>query len=435
MTDSRRDHLTLPIDESASSRLAAGLRMGLVDSDDPAAFGNWLRAEVRGFHDPAPSDDEIARARALAAERRTTGVWDPDAAEPGVPVATVASWPVDLSVPGDRTLTAWAISSVTVSPTHRRKGIARAMLEGELAAASALRIPVAILTVSEATIYGRYGFAPAAMTATWTLDARRTTWAGPAASGTVSFISSEAFRSDAPGIHDRARVGSPAEIVRWAGKWDDELQLATPEKARALRLVRYDDADGVAQGYLVYRVQTSDSSPHIRTIEVDDLVPVTDDAYAALWRFLLEQDLIDTIVAPLRRVDEPVVWQVSDRRAIVKSQERDHLWTRILDVPAALEARRYAADGHLVIDVSDDLGYANGRFALDVSGGTVTVTGSADPADVVMTVNELSALYLGGVSGVELMRAGRVAQGSEHGVEVLDAMFRTPAAPWLSIWF
>ena len=50
------------------------------------------------------------------------------------------------------------ISDVTVSPAHRRRGLLRRMMVDDLAQATA---PVAALTVSEASIYGRFGFGPA----------------------------------------------------------------------------------------------------------------------------------------------------------------------------------------------------------------------------------------------------------------------------------
>lgn len=39
------------------------------------------------------------------------------------------------------------------------------MMQGELNTAATLGVPVATLTVSESTLYGRYGFAPAAAAA------------------------------------------------------------------------------------------------------------------------------------------------------------------------------------------------------------------------------------------------------------------------------
>ncbi|MFP3813618.1 GNAT family N-acetyltransferase, partial [Bacillus sp. SIMBA_005] len=77
------------------------------------------------------------------------------------PVATTNAWVTPLTIPGGGELDMWAISMVTVAATHRRRGIARSLLEGELRAAVSAGVPMAGLTVSEATIYGRYGFGSA----------------------------------------------------------------------------------------------------------------------------------------------------------------------------------------------------------------------------------------------------------------------------------
>ena len=117
-----------------------------------------------------------------------TGIFDPAAPMPAAPVATIASWIGELTVPGGRGIPSCAISAVTVAPTHRRRGIARAMLEGELRTAAAAGIPLAMLTVSESQLYGRYGFAPAAASASWHIDVKRAVWIGPRPGGRVDFV-------------------------------------------------------------------------------------------------------------------------------------------------------------------------------------------------------------------------------------------------------
>src|SRR5690606_19874557 len=94
----------------------------------------------------------------------------------------------------------------------------------------------------------------------------------------------------------------------------------------------------------------------------------TTDAYAALWRFVLELDLVSEVRAHLRPVDEPVRWMVRDQRGIHQTVT-DHQWLRILDVRAALEARRYERDGVLELRVVDPLGFAEGSWRLDVVDG------------------------------------------------------------------
>ncbi len=76
-----------------------------------------------------------------------------------------------------------------------------------------------------------------------------------------------------------------------------------------------------------------------------------------------------------------------DHRAYNVKYVGDFLWTRVLDTPAALSARRYAAEGSLVIDVVDEFrpdGAAGGRFRLDASpdGATCTPVDRSVDADV-----------------------------------------------------
>lgn len=442
------DYRVRPIDIASVDQLArGGLRLALVDTDDTAAFSAWLAAVSRGFHDRHPSQDALAAQLLTRASRRTTGVWDDSGADPLTPIGTSAARTSELTVPGHASVTGWAISAVSVAPTHRRRGIARVMMEAELRTADALGVPIAILTVSEATIYDRYGFAPAAWAADWTIDTRRATWIGPGASGRVHFVTLEQLRHDGPALVERVRLDTPGQIEFSGHLWERLLGLHGDNKEpdRSLRFVRYDDGAGQHQGFAVYRVVESPAGMAAHVVELEYLVAASADAYAALWRYLLEMDLVAEVRAPLRSVDEPFVWQIADARAARKTSERDHLWTRILDPKAALEARRYGAPGRIQLDVADSLGFAAGRFLLDIAAdGLASVTqlddaGAADGGDITasvsLRVNELSALYLGGASAATLARAGRITELTPGSAAALDASFHGTVAPWLSIWF
>ena len=427
---------TTPIDaDSAAALEAHGLRLGLVDTADADAFTAWLRADRRGFHLGETSDDVLAAHREKLAYRRTTGVWDASALDTATPVATVNSWPARMTVPGQREVQAWAISAVTVAPTHRRKGIARALLEAELRTAASLGLSLATLTVSESTIYGRFGFAPATFATTLTVDTRRARWTGPSAPGRLHFVSTAEARAALPELHERIRPTGVGQIDAWDLRWDGFVGLAEEDKDRAkeLRAIRYDDADGVLRGLALYRVTGGEPDFGAHTLTLDYLATETDDAYAALWRYLLEVDLVSTLKAHDRPVDEPMQWQVTDMRA-VKQSPYDHVWTRILDVPAALSARDYAAPLETVIEVTDELGFASGTYALYID-GKATVERTDAPAALVMSVNELSALYLGGVAAATLVGAGRISEREPGAASALDTAFRSARAPWLSFWF
>ena len=79
-------------------------------------------------------------------------------------------------------------------------------------------------------------------------------------------------------------------------------------------------------------------------------------------------------------------------------------------------------------------------LAVDERGiGTVTrrdaVGGFADNSGLRMSIAELGAIYLGGVSPTTLMRAGRIAELEPGSAAAADAVFRSGVTPWLSIWF
>ena len=194
-------------------------------------------------------------------------------------------------------------------------------------------------------------------------------------------------------------------------------------------------------GYAVYRFEGHEETSVLHLI---DVCSATDDAYSALWRFVVEMDLTNTISAPRRNVVEPVIWQVNNPRAIRKTDQRDQLWLRILDVPRVLSARTYATPGIFVITVHDELEFASGVYVLEVSPtGHASVTEhsdssvhqQADAATVTLSVNDLASLYLGGASAVVLAGSGRLTGLSPDAAQALDRSFASSHSPHLSTWF
>lgn len=426
---------TEPLDQTSVAALAAdGLAYRQVDAADLDDYTAWFQAESRGFLSPRLSHEVIAARQTMLEGQRLIGVYDHTIADPTEPVATTICWPADLTVPGKTSVPSWAISGVTVAPTHRRRGIARALIGAELRDAARLGLPLAMLTVSESTIYARFGFAPAAFARDVTVQTRRARWTGPSPRGRVQFVSAEQLRVDGAAVVERVRLGRPGEMTYSpdGALWLRQLGLVTgDDNAKNLRFIRYDDADGTAQGFAIYQLVENESDFAEHELKLAGLVAATDDAYAGLWRFLIELDLVSKISAHLRPVDEPLRWMINDFRA-VQISEFDHLWIRVLDVPAALSARSYTGPERLVVTVTDPDGFADGTWTLDVDGsGQATVTPSQDEADVTMSVNALGSLYLGGVPARQLIAAGSLVGDAER----LDRLFRSPVEPFLSIWF
>lgn len=437
MTDRHRPHHDASLDSTLVDELAArDLVVRRVDDALRTETDPWLEAVSRGFLDGERTETQREAFFAGSAYRRKLGVFDETAPQPEVPVATFASWAAELSLPGGA-VPACAISSVTVAPTHRRRGILRSVMAGELRTAVERGLPVAILTVSESTIYGRFGFAPAALAAQWRIDARRARWIGPDAPGRVDFVTRAQGREIAAELHERVRVHAPGEIDMPGGHWDRFFGTrADVEKAEQLRAVQYRSPSGDVEGVAVYRVTENEHDFAASTVEIGLLLAAGDEAYAALWRFFLTMDLIGTVEASELSVDEPLWWMIADQRAVTVTL-RDHHYTRILDVPAALSARTYDVVDTVVLDVADPLGIASGVFLLTTDAdGTAAVELVDEPPVGVPTVTlgvaELSALLLGGVSPVTLARAGRLVADD---APALARLFASTVPPRLSFWY
>ena len=424
----------LPLDQRSSDTLAAaGLDYRLVDVSG-SEFPAFSRAIARGFLAEEPTAEQIEGAQERATDRRLTGVFDDRALEPASPVATIDSWITELSMPGRKTVPMWAISGVTVSPTRRRRGIARAMLEGELRTAAAAGVALAGLTVSEATIYGRYGFAPAAFATDWVIDTRRARWIGPIAAGSLEAVDRERLFAELAAIHDRTRIGRPGDVEGWTGLWRRAAGLAPGDEQRKVRGVVHRELTGAVRGVLAYSIKEAEHDYTQSELSIAQLIADGPDAYRALWRFALEHDLVSTVRAPLRSVDEPLRWMIADQRG-AQVTTSEHGWIRVLDVPAALGARSYAAPAEVTIGVSDDLGFAHGVWNLSVDDeGTPAIESVDTSPDIAMGVAELGSILLGGVRPTTLHAADRI-RGSTESVEALERTFASYDPAYLSLWY
>lgn len=423
----------IPADQISIDRLAAaGLDYRVVDIDDAAQVTSFQRAMSRGFLGSEPTADGLEESLPTLRNRRNIGVYEPAGQSP---VATIDSWVTPLSLPGGTELGMWAISGVTVAGTHRRRGIARSLLEGELRAAAAAGVAVAGLTVSEATIYGRYGFGSAIPVSRVTVNTRRAGWAGYEPQGRIEYVEKDRLASDLGAVHERARRTRAGRIPGWRARWDGMAGLATSDPDRdRVRGVHYLDGDGELRGVLAYTLTEKGGSFRFG-LSVRLLVGETAEAVAALWRFALQHDLVDEVIADLRPLDDPLPWLVADPRGVTQ-EVHDHGWLRILDLPTALSARRYSAPLDTVLRVEDSLGFTNGdwRLRVDESGvATVeAVTGSAP--DITLDVSALSAVYVGGVRAGALHGAGRIA-AEPAAIEALDRALVAFPAPSLDIWY
>src|SRR5690606_34677349 len=173
-----------------------------------------------------------------------------------------------------------------------------------------------------------------------------------------------------------------------------------------MRAVVHLDDDDVPHGYALYE-HGGWQDDH--TVRVRDMASMTPGGELALWDFLAGIDLTDRVTATVRP-DHPLPWALTDPRCVSSKGPSDRIWVRILDVPAALTARPWSADGEVVVGVVDGLGLAEGRWSVVVRDGRAEVTASDAAPEVSLDVSTLGSLYLG-VTDVDTM----VATGRVHG--------------------
>jgi predicted acetyltransferase len=401
---------------------------------DPATAA-WLHAETRGFHDPRPKPEALARSAARMATdgRILTGVYARTAPVGALgvdmPVATFAWFPSTLNVGGGELLPVHLVSNVTVRPTHRRRGLLRAMMTDDLRQAAADGFALAALTASEATIYRRFGFGEASWVrhVTVTTDSRFRMIAPP--SGRCELIDAAELRRIGPEVFARFHAAHPGSIDRHEKYWDTVTGAADDkgdEDPLVHGAVHYDE-QGVIDGYVSYRFQGWEKEPY--TLGVVDLVAADDNAYRALWEFLSAVDLVERVEWEFAPPEDPLPFAITDSRLVTTRGTEDWLWVRVLDVPRAFEARGYTADGEVVLQVTDALGYASGTFELRVADGRARVVRRDEAeADVVVDAATLGSLYLGGVDPGVLAAAGRLDERTPGAVQRLRALL-APVAP------
>lgn len=358
-------------------------------------------------------------------------------------VGALSAFSTEMTCPGGALVRAVAVSNLAVLPTHRRRGVMSALLAHLFSETRGSGHLLAALYASQGGIYGRFGFGAGSFAATYRLE-RAASCLSRAADGPYQVrLLRQAEASEAlPAVFDLARRQRPGELERGPGGW--AALLEEPEGPTA-RFVAAAVKAGEVGGYAVYEVVANARAGRAqpeepvaeRVARLVELVALDDDAYRALWSYLLGVDLVGALVTGPRPLDEPLRFLLEDPRALEVRRLEDHTWLRLLDVPGALAARRYGAAGSLVLEISDDhCPWNAGRFALLVDArGQASVIASTERPDLICNVAGLAASYLGATSWATLVRAGVAVAPSAAALARADLLFGTAEQPFCTSGF
>lgn len=391
-----------------------------VDDDEIEAFRDCMMSTFG--HDAAEADpDGAERIRALNPRAQRWGVFDG-----GVVVATAATFDHTIGVPGGGTLTMAGLTMVSVRPTHRRRGLMRALVARHLDDARARGFPISGLWASEGAIYGRFGYGVAAFgDALAIADAHALRVRLDGEPDAVEQLDERAARAELPAVYARATAMRPGALRRSDLWWRERRFLETPfarggASRRRHVLVR---RGGAPVGYVAYRQRPGAIGGVAEgKVEIIELVGIDAHAEASLWRYVLALDLHPHVAWWNAPVDEALPWRVDDARRIARTPG-DTLWLRIEDVAAALGARGYATDGALRLAVD------GATWQLVARDGRGHAEPTTQAAEVHVSRATLGALYLGGTPASRLARAGLVT-GDGAAIARADALFASAIAPW-----
>jgi predicted acetyltransferase len=374
------------------------------------------------YFNPPPDEEFLERfGRMLPHERMHA------ASENGHIVGGAGAFPFELSVPGG-SLPCAGVTAVGVTPTHRRRGVLRSMMDTQLRDVHERGEPIAALWASEETIYGRFGYGIAAWAGELRIPHEWDAFAEPLEpAGTTRFATPEEARELFPPIYEAARRERPGMTSRDEAWWEiRQLRMPDEEKAAPRRFVVL-ELDGEPAAYAIYRTHFGfEGGSASSRLVVREALGATPQATAAIWRFLLDVDWMAAVEVSLAPPDHPLfLLLATPRRA--RYRMGDGLWVRLVDLSAALSGRAYGEGGPLVLEVRDAVcEWNDGRWRLD--GGECSQTG--DEPDLVLDVAALGSAYLGAVSFAQLREARRVEELREGAVARADALFAWRPLPW-----
>ncbi len=388
-------------------------------------YPDWIGclAVTFGF-DYNPEEDTLKPNLELD---RTFGHFDEDRC-----VSTISAFSLDLTVPGN-VIACCGTTVISVAPTHRRRGLLREMMERHFADARDRKEAVAALWASESEIYGRFGYGMASKSATIKVERpyQQLSRLAPEPDA-VRLIDLEEAKTLVPDFHDRFRLTQTGMFKRTPAWWESRVFNDLPSRRRGHTEARWVvvDAPYGIDGYAKYRIKSGwgEDGHSDGELSVTDLFANSPEAWAGLWIYLLNHDLINRISAQLRSPYDPLFDVLAGPRR-AQSKVSDGVWVRILDVADALSSRQYADDFVGVFEVVDPMEITSGRFLLEVSDGEGRCAPTDRAPDITLDVEDLGSSYLGLASFGRLSRAGRVV-GTSSTIQAADAAFRWDPPPW-----
>lgn len=372
---------------------------------------------------------QVEHERAVFEFERSLAAFDDD----GRLVGTSGMFTTRQRVPGGE-LDVPVVTWVSVARDRRRRGILSGMMRGLYEQARERGEPMLSLFASESSIYGRFGFGAATHEAFVRLE-RRATRIRPdvPSGGAVRAIERHGAGATLAPVYAAARGDHTGVPTRSPGWWDYQVlhEEAEPSPGVGPKEVAVHETGGQADGYVVSRLRDAEpDGVSDRTLDVFELVALTPEAHTDLWRYCLDADLSDRLLAHRRPRSEALPLVLTDPRR-ARTDLYDGLYLAFVDLPAALSARAWAGTDRLHLEVDAPFWpEAAGTWELAVEDGAGTCTRSTAVPDLAVDAPALAMTYLGDTRPPALRLAGRLREHTPGAAARFDRLLGVTEPAW-----
>src|SRR5262245_44959974 len=237
------------------------------------------------------------------------------AREDGKTVGGAGAFPFELTVPGGVVPTA-GVTVVGTFPTHRRRGVLRALMRAQLDDVQARGEPLALLWASEDTIYGRFGYGMASVTGDIAVPKEHSAFARPLErQGTLRIVDRDEALLLFPRVWDRVRRTTPGMIARTRNWWELRILFEQPGGGEEPKRFVVLEREGRPEGYAIYRHKPKwEEGISNSELQVVEAIALDGGPTAEIWRYLLDIDWAIRIRASLLPTDHPLWWLLATPR-------------------------------------------------------------------------------------------------------------------------
>ena len=327
-----------------------------------------------------------------------------------------------------RALPSAQVLQLATPPQHRGAGHGGRLLAGLLEELHDDRVPLATLTPTTFPFYRGAGFEVAGSWTRYEAQAEHLPrHTAPYRARPVSLDDP----AELAAVYRRVAPSRHGALDRGERFWRQLARLAREKTTAAFVLDGPDGPAGWAVATLEFR---PDPAPFQTRVEVADwgCLPGAD---AALFALFAGYASMNGLVAWSGPDPDPALFALRDRSA--RLTDRWHWMLRLVDLPAALQARPWPAGvtGQVELRV-DDPGcpWNTSAWRLELAGGQGRVAQVSSAPAATADVRGLASLFTGFAGPDDLIRAGLLAGFDPDAVALLRAAFASPR-PWTAEFY